>query len=253
MPITGGAVTFDLSSVLKMVPDGPDTQPSKFRSMMIAGVDDQGIEVLPTRSFQWNPATLSFSAEIGWQPKEVAGGSHAILQWSSNQGHTLNFEVMLSRSIHPPVNDYEERIQQGEGFDQYNVDIMQEINFLRSFYHPHYGDIGGLRVAEPPVTAWIYLPNIEFAPVSTAPGDLAQDKTLQNVFRGVMTQCDWEIMKAFPNGTPRLAKVALAFRDVVQDRDGVHWVDRDEIMALAGLTPGRQSFKPAKAFNTFKP
>ena len=205
-------------------------------SMM--GIDSESGEIaLPEHAFQWWPESFSDSIEIGWEPKQVPGASHAIMQWNSNGGRTFSFDVLLYRNMEPlavqaellpsitiagaagptagaavvavdttflpdPSNDDNAK---------FNINIEYMVSWLRSFCYPRYirgtgsdGSTVVTRVVAPPI-AILNLPNMA---LNEDGGD--------TVF-GVVTACDVTYEKLFPNGQPRAVKVSLTLKQVVQD------------------------------------
>ena len=195
-------------------PEGMD-----YKAMSIAGVSpvDQSI-MLPERTFQYWPESISDTIDIGWNFKDIPGASHALAQWASNNGRTISFEIQLHRFMKPvdSRNEFEEVL---DPFDAnapdseylkdnrpYNVDIASEVRYLRAFCYPSYQDVEGYMTAFPPPIAILYVPGHPMGDTGGTP-----------VIYAVMTGCDVTYTLSFPDGTPRRATVALTFRQVVQD------------------------------------
>ena len=186
-------------------------------SMM--GIDaETGATVLPERAFQWFPETFSDSIEIGWEPKQVPGSSHAIMQWGSNGGRTFAFETLLYRNMAPlDLQAQQQTVLAVEALPDpsdesnlpYNINIESMISWLRAFCYPRYvtGEgFGGTKITRPvsPPIAILRLPGMA----------LSEDGA--DIVYCVVTGCDVTYEKLFPNGQPRAVKVNLTLKQVVQ-------------------------------------
>jgi len=188
-------------------------------SMM--GIDSESGEMaLPEHAFQWWPESFSDSIEIGWEPKQVPGASHAIMQWNSNGGRSFSFDVLLYRNMEPLAVQSELSVfgigaalpdPSNDDNAKFNINIEYMVSWLRSFCYPRYirgtgsdGSTVVTRVVAPPI-AILNLPNMA---LNEDGGD--------TVF-GVVTACDVTYEKLFPNGQPRAVKVSLTLKQVVQD------------------------------------
>jgi len=188
-------------------------------SMM--GIDSEsGEEVLTEQAFQWWPESFSDSIEIGWEPKQVPGASHAIMQWNSNGGRTFSFDVLLYRNMEPLAVQNELSIfgigallpdPSNDDNAKFNINIEYMVSWLRSFCYPRYvsgtGSDGSsvvTRVVAPPI-AILNLPN------------MALNEDGSDTVFGVVTACDVTYEKLFPNGQPRAVKVSLTLKQVVQN------------------------------------
>lgn len=209
-------------AIVEAIMNGPEG--AEHVAISIAGIkpDDPGKLLLPERTFQYWPETISDTIEIGWNFKDIPGASHALAQWASNGGRTIAFEVQFSRFMKPKAEwgkeSFFEKINDPIGLttpnqklpsDQrpHNVDIAAEIRYLRSFCYPTYKDVKGYTTAFPPPIAVLAIPKLELS--ESGPGG--------NVIFAVMTGCDATHTLLFPDGTPRKATVALTFKQVVQD------------------------------------
>jgi hypothetical protein len=212
----------DYKALLALVPIASALQgrvPVARASMM--GIDSEtGKEALPEHAFQWWPESFSDNIEIGWEPKQVPGASHAIMQWNSNGGRTFSFDVLLYRNMEPLAVQSELSMfgigallpdPNNDDNARFNINIEYMVSWLRSFCYPRYVRGTGLdgstvvtRVVAPPI-AILNLPNMA---LNEDGGD--------TVF-GVMTACDVNYEKLFPNGQPRAVKVSVTIKQVVQD------------------------------------
>lgn len=183
---------------------------------------ETGSTVLPERAFQWFPESFSDSIEIGWEPKQVPGGSHAIMQWNSNGGRTFSFETLLYRNMAPLALQQQQStlLQQGTGTAllpdpsnadnaPYNINIESMVSWFRAFCYPTYVEgqgFGGTTITRPvsPPIAILNLPG------------MALNEDGSDIIYCVVTGCDVNYEKLFPNGQPRVVKVSLTLKQVVQ-------------------------------------
>lgn len=225
MPI--GLVT----SIVDAIMNGPEG--GEYASLTIAGVDptdpskiykagiDPGDDFdFSERALQYWPESIQDSIDVGWSFRDVGGASHALAQWTSNNGRTISFDVQLSRFMmpvktrsakeqflsysDPGSNRLEERDNR-----PYNVDIKEQIHFLRGFCYPTYKNIENIKIAFPPPVMILNIPNFG---LNEAGGDA--------IFC-IMTGCDVTYTLAFRDGTPRRATVSLTLRQIVQTSKGV--------------------------------
>lgn len=195
-------------------------------SMSIAGVDENGDFIIAERAFQWWPESFADNLAGGWSKKPVPGASHAMVNWSSNQGRTFSFSVMLTRQLIEP----EDLQQNTVGFEvgallgttqdpydsrnrQYNVDVAAGIAYLRSYMYPRYGSAGlsSPTDVKPPATVILNIPNMQL-------NEDGSDTVWCKMFG-----CDVSYMKSFPNGRPRIAQVTLTFEQIIQGPEGVRF------------------------------
>ena len=184
------------------------------------GIDaETGATVLPERAFQWFPESFSDSIEIGWEPKQVPGASHAIMQWSGNGGRTFSFETLLYRNMAPlDLQRKQQTILAVEALPDpsdpsnapYNINIESMVSWLRAFCYPRYvtGQGFGSTKITRPVSPPIAILNL--------PG-MALNEDGSDILYCVMTGCDVTYEKLFPNGQPRVVKVSLTLKQVVQN------------------------------------
>jgi hypothetical protein len=197
--------------------------------MSIMGLDTRDEVEIPERRFQWWPATLTDSIAIGWQEKSISGASHGIMQWTANGGRSIGFQIKLSREMRYPDDFSTGKVPPGarllsaaaseQTLENVNIPLM--IRYLRAYCYPEYTN--GL--AEPPVVAVVNIPGSEI------------DENGNDYFFGVMTTCDVNRLKAFPDGRPRLVEVSLNFKQVVQGPSGVSWKSRKDLL---GAKKGRE-------------
>lgn len=213
-----------ISEVLMYGPEGGKyAGGEKYSSISIAGVDptdpSKMFESLPERTLQYWPESVSDSYEIGWNFKDIPGASHALAQWASNNGRTISFDVHFHRFTRPIAHRTSaEKLKDigdkaGPKADpSSNVDIRNEIAYLRGYCYPTYGVIGGIKGSFPPPVAILNIPGL----------GLNESDGSDSIF-AVMTQCEVTYILCFPNGTPRHATVSLAFKQIVQKANGVEF------------------------------
>jgi hypothetical protein len=219
-----------MTSIVDAIMNGPEG--GSYASLTIAGVDpnnpskiyqpgiDPGDDFdFSERALQYWPESIQDTIDIGWSLKDVGGASHALAQWSSNNGRTISFTVQLSRFMMPtdtrtakekylaflskPGSDYPTDNR------PYNVDIKEQIKFLRGFCYPTYKSISGVKIALPPPVLILSVPNLG---LNESGGD--------SIFC-IMTGCDVTYTLLFRDGNPRRATVALTLRQIVQTSNGI--------------------------------
>jgi hypothetical protein len=228
-----------IGGIASIVCDGPTGEKPSYMSM--CGIDalkpDVGSPAIPQQAFQYWPESISDTIEVGWNFVEIPGASHALAQWGSNGGRTISFEVVLSRFMRPtnPRSALETLLDpfgltKPEDHPEVNVDVAAGIRYLRAYCYPLYKQGETHVEAHPPPIAVIHAPNADW---NEAGGD---------VLFAVMTGCDVTRSLAFPDGTPRLATVALTFRQVVQQpTKGLTYVGRSAYSTGTGVVQYKQS------------
>lgn len=200
---------------------------------------------LEEQAFQFWPESLQDSIEIGWEPKQVPAMSHALMQWSGNGGRTFSFELQMIRLMKPlakqpapfgmPVED-----PTNEANQPFNVNIEYMINFFRSFCYPTYTDTAaGIRRAKAPPIAILNMPNM----------GLNEDGS--DIIFGVVTGCDVTYEKLFSDGQPRIVKISLTFKQVIENplRGGNPY----NFKGQAELAQARKKFSDAALYGKTNP
>jgi len=193
------------------------------------------------RTFQYFPATFSDSHGTNYQNKVIPGLSHPLYQWTSGQARVISFEAVFTRD-RTYTNDEQTAIKQGAGnrdnsiegnttnalgqtlgakqlgiasnSDSRNVDIPSAVAWLRSFLLPEYGkDTSGTKGSSPerphpPMKLILGMPGtrINWGVPSLPPSEIYC----------IMTGCEVTYDGFFYDGTPRMAKVALSFTEIIQ-------------------------------------
>lgn len=222
----------------------------------LAGIDHSGNLIIPEQAFQWWPESLADSIAVGWVEKNIPGASHSIMQWGANGGRTVAFTIKLTRSMRY-LEDFQNISPFGGGVPAgakrinpdgprniaFNVDIRAMVKYLRAYCYPDYDGEAGTAV--PPCIAILNVPGLQ----------LNEDGS-DHIF-SVMTGCDVNYTKTFPDGKPRAAEVSLVFKQVVQSADGVKYKTRSDILnGLVGTNfsvPLGSSIPTARDLNGIDP
>lgn len=212
-------------SVVDAIVNGPEG--GQYASMSMAGLDPRDPSQIykgdgfdfSERSLQYWPETINDSIDIGWNFRDIPGGSHALAQWASNNGRTITFDVQLSRFMIPSKSrSAKEQVlaaleQPASEFPvdnrPYNVNIADQIRFLRGFCYPTYLDIEGVVSALPPPIMLLHVPGVGLNEYGS------------DTIYCVMTGCDVVYNLLFRDGTPRRATVSITVRQIIQTKDGV--------------------------------
>lgn len=235
-------------SIIEAIAEGPEG--GDVASLTMAGVDPNDPFKIYSganfdfreRALQYWPETISDTIEVGWSFREVGGASHALAQWASNGGRTIAFDVRLTRYMMPTESRSTiESVKAGfEAPDNqnpkdnrpYNVDIKEQIKFLRGFCYPSYQELEGIVNTLPPPIMILDVPRMG---LNEAGGD---------TIYCLMTGCDVTYNLVFRDGTPRSATVSLTLRQIVQTKDGV------KFKGFGENAPSKYSMKSAENLNT---
>lgn len=208
-----------ITSIASAIIEGPEGMDASHMSMCGVNSFDStaASPLLPERTFQYWPDTISDTVEAGWDFKQIPGTSHPIAQWTQNGSRTISFEVTLARFMKPVdkrsaleklLDPFELTTPLSEGpknLRPWNANIKGMVKYLRSFWYPLYAEIeSGYETAYPPAIAILNIPGV----------GLNEDGS--DSIYAVMTGCDVNYELLFPNGEPRLATVSLTFVQVVQ-------------------------------------
>lgn len=185
------------------------------------------------RTFQYFPASLSDSQGTNYQTKVIPGLSHPLYQWTSGGARQISFEAIFTRD-----RTYTADEQQGintasspgtfgvsfsylvgaagiaSNADPRNVDIPSAVAWLRSFLLPEYSTDGSGTFSgvperpRPPQKLILGLPGVR---LNWGVPTLPPSETYV-----IMTGCEVVYDGFFHDGTPRMAKVALTFAEIIQ-------------------------------------
>lgn len=216
------------------------------------------------RTFQYFPSSLSDSQGTNYQSKVIPGLSHPLYQWTSGQARVISFEAIFTRDRtytadeasaikngsagnrdNSGAGNTTNALSQASGAkalgiasnsDSRNVDIPSAVAWLRSFLLPEYGkDVSGTKGdsperPHPPMKLILGLPGvrINWGVPSLPPSEMYC----------IMTGCEVTYDGFFFDGTPRMAKVALSFTEIIQvgGRVIVHDGSTKRIVAIGGYT-----------------
>jgi hypothetical protein len=178
----------------------------------IAGLDPVSGAFVPglgERAFQFWPATVDDTLASGWVSKPIPGASHSLMQWGSNEGRTITFELPLRRYM-----DYEQdgvlalKADPTNAWNRpFNSNIDFAIKYFRAFMYPIKTENAAAMQA-PPIA------------ILNFPGMSLNEDGGDHLFT-VMTQCDVTYEKGMSRrGFTKSAKLSLAFKQVIQGAEG---------------------------------
>lgn len=191
------------------------------------------------RTFQYFPATLSDSQPTNYQTKVIPGLSHPLYQWTSGSARTISFEAIFTRdrtytseeqnaissgvgkrSLSAGFGNVTSQVSSGAALgiasnsDPRNVDIPSAVAWLRSFLLPEYSTDGRGTFAgvpdrpRPPQKLILGIPGVRINwGIPTLP---------PSEVYVIMTGCEVAYDGFFHDGSPRMAKVALTFAEIIQ-------------------------------------
>ena len=148
------------------------------------------------RSFQFWPAEITDNAAVNYSNKSIPGSNLPFYQWISGGEHNVSFSTFFAADI-----QYDSLVPSIPE-DKHTVNVGAACKWLRSLKEPTY--IDGKDFAIPPPLLQLVIPNVPIGP------------DMNDTMFCLMTQCDINWKKSFPDGTPRLAEVSLNFVEVVQ-------------------------------------
>jgi hypothetical protein len=232
-----------VGSLLSIINGGGHPQPQRPYITPLSAKDDSRLDS-QTRYFQYWPEEINDNKQTNWETKNIPGLSHPIYQWISGGGREISFTAIFTRdraltSVEKQLlNSVEVDASYASSFigtlsgvpgtsfpyDPRNVDIPSALAYLRQFLYPTYSNNPQER-AKPPAKLILGFPGSR---INANPwGQLSDDELVC-----FMTQCDISIGGFFGDGTPRIAKVALQFTELIQYEQRVKPVDSRAIGAL---------------------
>jgi len=170
-----------------------------------------------SRSFQFWPAEVTDNEGINYATKQIPGGNLPFYQWVSGGEHHISFTAVFARDlwandIYAASGSDTPGIRSVSGDsgtpvlpsleDKHTVDVGAAVKWLRQLKAPTYD--GKKDFTIPPPVLRLVMPG---TPIGRDMGD---------TMPCLMTQCDVTWKRWFPDGTPRLAEVALAFAETIQ-------------------------------------
>jgi hypothetical protein len=231
-----------VTSLLSVINGGGHPQPQRPYIVPLSVTDDSRLDS-QGRYFQYWPEEITDNKQTNWETKNIPGLSHPIYQWISGGGREIGFTAIFTRdraltstekgllaavaaasSLASSAIGSFSIAPTGTQYDPRNVDITSALAWLRQFLYPTYSNNPTER-AKPPAKLILGFPGsrINANPV----GQLTDDELVC-----IMTNCDINIGGWFADGTPRIAKVALQFNEVIQYEQRVKPVDSRSIAIL---------------------
>jgi len=169
------------------------------------------------RAFQFWPPSIADNYSPNWSNKTIPGGSVPLYQFIAMGEHTISFTATFARDLAGEFGPAPGQLTE----NKHDVDIEAAIAYLRSLSTPTY-DTKKQFVLPPPL---IYL-TIPYNAI--APSEGIADEMLC-----IMTQCDVERKRWFPDGTTRLAEATLQFNEVAQRPKATQWYGRTQWQKVA--------------------
>ena len=213
-----------------------------------------------TRTLQYFPATISDTHATNYQTKVIPGLSHPLYQWTSGGARTISFEAVFSRDRTYSSGE-QDKISSGfsgasslgrpsislptppgssrgtmNNKDPRNVDIPSAIAWLKSFLLPDYSADGNGTFDDtpsrprPPSKLILGIPGLRLNwGVPSLPAT--------EVYV-IMKTCSVSYKGFFHDGSPRLARVALSFTEIIQigGRIVVQDAGNKRLAGLSGYT-----------------
>lgn len=204
----------------------------------------------PMRLQYW-PETLAWDrGQIGWQQKMMPGLSHPLFSWTSNGAPTVSFEIVFTADVDPAYMavEYAEFAYAAER----NVNINAACAWLNAATNPEYFEQTSQQlvpVSPPPIIQLV----TEYSPPSSTGESLADElstviggsnivggarSTASNPlnsrirgvtlshhpgrdFYGVITSLNFNYLKFFTSGAPKIVRAAITLAEVIQIGDFV--------------------------------
>jgi hypothetical protein len=176
--------------------------------------------------FQYWPQSLSDDYQVEYAEHAIPGGSHPLYQWVGGRGRTLSFEAVFtselnsSRTVDPSgaggaagraANIANSIANSFSPSSIYTVDVAAGLARLRSWMMPKYAPGGRLGETDPPKILTLVFPNTKLG----GKGGALSDSVTVIMRSAPITYESW-----FPDGSPRIATVALTFSETVQTPSG---------------------------------
>lgn len=217
---------------------GSGPKPARAYIVPLDSFDGDSVAYGEERTFQYFPATISDTHATNYQTKVIPGLSHPLYQWTSGGARTISFEAVFSRD-RTYTRSEKDSLSEGDGARFYSalgagrnfkgqklaasgiasnkeprdVDIPSAIAWLRSYLLPQYSEDGSTfspvpSRPRPPRKLILGMPGVRLNwGVPTLPST--------EVFC-IMKGCSVSYQAFFHDGSPRLAKVALSFVEIIQ-------------------------------------
>ena len=187
-------------------------------------------------AFQYFPERITDTKTANYASKEIPGGSHPIYTFISGGERVISFDAIFcndsdgSSSIGSGILGAAMNALFGGGGSGPSipnndrkdvVDIAAAVNLLSSLCYPIYDfDL----VAFPPPYVVVYLPN----------SGLISSDGIKDSFSAILTSRTVTYEAFHRDGTPRIAVVALEFREFIQTSDTWQFVNHDDLIGNPG-------------------
>lgn len=193
--------------------------------------DGAGFDEDMERAFQYWPESLSDSrGDVGWEEKQIPGGSNPLVQWVAGGGRRVSFTVTFGRDKHPSEMTATEALDAlaGKG-DEDNPNIEAAIAWLRYYTYPLYKSDSLLVI--PPKHLMLVFPYTGLGQAMA----VTEENRAPDEFMCVMTTCDITYVSWFPDGVPRVVEAQLEFLESVQTPGGgIAFHSRDSLEFAIG-------------------
>jgi hypothetical protein len=178
--------------------------------------------------FQYWPQSLTDDYQVEYAEHAIPGGSHPLYQWVGGRGRTLSFESVFTSELNLKRGGTFGLLGGLDGGSSaaniansvanslvpstiYTVDVAAALARLRSWMMPKYGAGGRLGETDPPKILTLVFPNTKLG----GKGGALSDSVTVILRSAPITYEAW-----FPDGSPRVATVALTFNEIVQTPSG---------------------------------
>jgi hypothetical protein len=200
-------------SLLDLLSTLPKSVAAKKPKPMWVGVQDPASKkTYVERSMQWFPESLQETGGADWDEKKIPGGSHPLYNYQGGQGRSFSFTLVLTSDEDPELGTMSSGKDNAYGVR--NLDIRQELGWVRSLCAAMYNSAeGGLRVAPPPVVR-LRVENIGWGADNGA-----------EVYCLFQTY-DIAYEKLWPSNYPRLVTVSLQCVETVQESGKIQFLGR---------------------------
>jgi hypothetical protein len=180
------------------------------------------------RSFQFWPAEMADSEAVNYATKQIPGGNLPFYQWISGGEHIVSFSAIFARDLWFPTDTLQKGTVVKE--TKHTVDVAAAVKWLRMLKAPMY--VLGNDYPFPPPLLYLVVPG---TPIGVDMGDR---------MLCVMTQCDVTWKKWFPDGTPRLAEVNLAFAETIQKPGNTQFYGAEKLIEASSRYTYKTGIKP---------
>lgn len=223
------------TTIARAFKGGLAPKPARGYLIQLDGFKGDEIVKQSLRAFQYFPATVSDSQATNYQTKVIPGLSHPLYQWTSGGARTIAFEAIFTRDRTYTSSEQQDINSTRSGAtsngtavvgsvtlpkaiqsnsDDRNVDIPSAVAWLRANLLPEYSSNGQGTFSQtplrprPPSKLILGMPGMR---LNWGVPSLPYDE-----IHCIMTSCEVAYEGFFHDGTPRMAKVSLAFAEIIQ-------------------------------------